>query len=182
MVLSFVSTTFQGYLEARAKKCENFHWFFGVWEDQIICFRDLLILLIKFRYSEKATKLEWNLPIFWHFYKECQKIGRFVFKMMWPVAFSKHLNFNKKMEELSSKSLIIKKIIILLQNWFFPIVPAIVGRHLFRSMLEKKSTEKSKESWSLTFFSKSQTQWEICAKFLVFVIKNDKNLNLAHCA
>ena len=71
---------------------------------------------------------------------------------------------------------------MLLHNLFFPIVPAIVGRHLFRSMLEKKSTEKSKESWSLTFFSKSQTHWEICAKFLVLVINNHKNVRLAHCA
>ena len=28
-------------LEAWAKKCEKFCWFFGVWEDKIICFRDL---------------------------------------------------------------------------------------------------------------------------------------------
>ena len=109
------------------------------------------ILLIKFRYFEKATKLERNLPIFWHFYIECQNIVAWI------------LNFNKKMEELSSKSLVIKKYIMLLHNLFFPIVPAIVGRHLFRSMLEKKSTEKSKESWSLTFFSKvSNTLGDLC--------------------
>ena len=30
MLLSFVSTTFYGFLEARAKKCEHFHWFCGV--------------------------------------------------------------------------------------------------------------------------------------------------------
>ena len=29
-------------LEAWAKKCEKFCWFFGVWEDKIICFRNLL--------------------------------------------------------------------------------------------------------------------------------------------
>jgi hypothetical protein len=29
-------------LEARAKKCEKFRWFFGICEDKIILFRDLL--------------------------------------------------------------------------------------------------------------------------------------------
>ena len=29
-------------LEAWGKKCETFRWFFGVWEDKIIFFRDLL--------------------------------------------------------------------------------------------------------------------------------------------
>ena len=31
-------------LEARAKKCTKFRWFFGVWENLEICFQDLLIL------------------------------------------------------------------------------------------------------------------------------------------
>ena len=45
MLSSCVWTIFQDFLEARAEKCENFRWFFGLWEDKIICFRYLLSFL-----------------------------------------------------------------------------------------------------------------------------------------
>ena len=32
----------QSLLEARAKKCTKFCWFFGLWENLVFCFRDLL--------------------------------------------------------------------------------------------------------------------------------------------
>ena len=32
----------QPLLEARAKECTKFRWFFGVWENLVFCFRDLL--------------------------------------------------------------------------------------------------------------------------------------------
>ena len=32
----------QPLLEARAKKCTKFRGFFGVWENLVFCFRDLL--------------------------------------------------------------------------------------------------------------------------------------------
>ena len=34
--------------EARAKECTKFRWFFGVWENLVFCFQDLLT----FRISE----------------------------------------------------------------------------------------------------------------------------------
>ena len=34
-------------LEAKAKKCKKFRWFFGVWEDRIICFWYLLTFRTK---------------------------------------------------------------------------------------------------------------------------------------
>ena len=124
----------------------------------------------------KGHKIRKESPNFLTFLQRMSKNWKIFFKMLWP--FQNIWTLIRKWKNYLQKAKIIKKYIMLLQNWFFPIVSAIVGRHLFRSMLEKKSTEKSKESWSLTFFSKSQTQWEICAKFLVFVIQNDKKLHI----
>jgi hypothetical protein len=42
-------------LEARAKKCTKSRWFFGVWENLVFCFRDLLIFGFK-------KKSQTNLP------------------------------------------------------------------------------------------------------------------------
>ena len=44
----------ESLLEARAKKCTKFRWFFGVWANMVFCFRDLLT----FSYWEVDT---WNL-------------------------------------------------------------------------------------------------------------------------
>ena len=38
MLLSFVSTTSQGFLEARTNKCENFRWFLGYQETRLFAF------------------------------------------------------------------------------------------------------------------------------------------------
>ena len=46
-------------------------------------------LMLKFGYSEKATKVWKNLPIFWHYYCQFQQYGRF-FKHF--VVFSEYLN------------------------------------------------------------------------------------------
>ena len=51
----------QPLLETRAKKCENFCWFFGVWEDKIIWFWDLLT----FRYLVKPFGQFWLAFVSW---------------------------------------------------------------------------------------------------------------------
>ena len=45
--------------------------------------------MLKFGYSENVTKVWKNLPIFWHYYCQCQKYGRFLKHF---VAFSEYLN------------------------------------------------------------------------------------------
>ena len=50
----FDSTTF----EYRAKKWTKFRWFFGVWENLVICFRDLLTFRIIFFSQKVGTILE----------------------------------------------------------------------------------------------------------------------------
>ena len=55
----------QPLLEARAKKCTKFRWFFGVWENLIFCFRNLLTfssllnLKISISGSVEGTKGDW---------------------------------------------------------------------------------------------------------------------------
>ena len=49
------------------------------------------VLALKFRYSEKATTFEKNLPLFLTLLGNVKKIGRFFQNF---VAFSEYLNFN----------------------------------------------------------------------------------------
>ena len=48
----------QPLLEVRAKKCTNFRWFFGGWENLVLCFRYLLTFRVSFQIIKEKKSWE----------------------------------------------------------------------------------------------------------------------------
>ena len=62
VLLFFVSTTFQGFFEARAEIQKYFRWFFSSNENSKICFPDLLTFSLDFWWSVYSSFLHFVLP------------------------------------------------------------------------------------------------------------------------
>ena len=112
----------QPLLEARAKKCTKFHWFFGVWENLVFCFRDLLTFRPISNFSIEIG--DQSLA---------QKIFRYTDSF--PLRFIQS-NSNSYSTSIHKQQNVCIRLIPLLSRWGFSYIHQLEIRSIFFSMIE----------------------------------------------